>query len=127
MGICSSAHDPSACLREAEAASLRRRQVRYAYTKALLAAKRPKRPPSFAGEEALEHDRHPARHRAFQQRAHRLGRLVEPEGAVDMRPAEPGFAPAADALHQGEGAVSLLEARVVWAPADIVAVVEAGH
>src|SRR5712671_2515536 len=75
----------------------------------------------------LHDDGDAARHRAFEQRAHRLGRLVEAEGAVDMRPAKPRLAPTADALHQGEGAVGLLDTRIVRAPADIVAVVEAGH
>src|SRR5258708_3949238 len=79
-------------------------------------------PPSL-----LHDDGDAPRDRAFEQRAHRRGRLVEAEGAVDMRPAKPRLAPAADAFHQGEGPLGLFEARIVRAPADIVAIVEAGY
>src|SRR5260221_283901 len=41
----------------------------------------------------LHDDGDAPRHRAFEQRAHRLGRLVQPEGAVDMRPAKSRLAP----------------------------------
>src|ERR1700682_4856449 len=74
----------------------------------------------------LHDDGDAPRHRAFEQRAHRLGRLVEVEGAVDMRPAQSRLAPTADALHQGARPIRLLEACSVRAPADIVAVAEAG-
>src|SRR3979411_2368448 len=82
---------------------------------------------SRAPPSPLHDDGDAPRHRAFEQRAHRLGCLVEAEGAVDMRPAKPRLAPAADALPQGHSARGPLDARLVRAPADIVAVVEAGH
>src|SRR3977135_1013478 len=56
--------------------------------------RQPDREPVRADEDhllpsRLHDDGDAPRHRAFEQRAHRLSGLVQPEGAVDMRPATP--------------------------------------